>query len=317
MPVNLTQVARRELASEVTYQATITAILEIPMSPEIDGRIVAMPMREGAFVKAGTMLYQLDQMPLESQAKADQAVAENARLNAMRFVGANFAGAVSNKESDDYATKARQSQEIFHSRKATLAYKYVRAPIDGQIGAIKNKLGDYVTAGTAVSTLVDNRHLWVSIDVPAALGYRLRSGQRVRLKAPGLPESQNTAIVTFIAPELDEQRQTLLVRATIDNPTGVLRHKQRVEASLQMGRAEQITIPTTATQLQAGQSFVFVAHPLSHGRYTLEQRPVKLGQPQQDRYPVVSGLNPGELVAIGNLSELSNGIRVQAERPAP
>jgi RND family efflux transporter MFP subunit len=280
------------------------------MSPETDGRIVAMPMQEGEFVKAGTMLYQLDQLPQESQAKADQAVAENARLNAMRYIGANFAGAVSNKESDDYATKARQSQEIFRSRKATLAYKYVKAPIDGQIGAINIKLGDYVTAGTAVTTLVDNRRLWTSINVPAPLGYRLRLGQRVRLKAPGLPDSQNTAIVTFIAPELDEERQTLLVRATI------LRHNQRVEASLQMGKAKQITIPTAASQMEAGQSFVFVAHPLTHGRYSLEQRPVRLGLPQQDHYPVVSGLNPGELVVIGDLSELSNGIHVEARRPA-
>ena len=54
------------------------------MTPEIDGRIIAMPMREGQFVKAGTVRYKLDQRPMESQAKADLAVAENARLNAIR-----------------------------------------------------------------------------------------------------------------------------------------------------------------------------------------------------------------------------------------
>ena len=168
--VQLVEVRQQTLPSSVTYQSTVTAIHEIPMSPEIDGRIVAMPMREGQIVKAGTLLYTLDQLPLESQAKADQAVAENARLNALRFVGANFSGAVSNKESADYVATAKQTQEIFRSRKATLAYKYVRAPIDGQLGAINNKLGDYVTAGTAVTNLVDNSRIWISIDVPAALG---------------------------------------------------------------------------------------------------------------------------------------------------
>jgi len=313
--VQLVEVRQQTLPSSVTYQSTVTAILEIPMSPEIDGRIVAMPMREGQIVKKGTLLYTLDQLPLESQARADQAVAENDRLNALRFVGANFSGAVSNKESADYVAKAKQTQEIFRSRKAILAYKYVRAPIDGQLGAINNKLGDYVTAGTAVTSLVDNRRIWISIDVPAPLGHSLRLGQRVQVKAPGLPPAEGRALLTFIAPELDEQRQTLLVRATLDNPTGVLRHNQRVEASLELAQGTKTTIPATATQLQAGQSFVFVAQPLSQGRYRLEQRPVRLGLPQNGRFPVLSGLKEGETVVIGNLAELNNGTTVTAGRP--
>jgi len=314
--VNLVRVEGRQLRTEATYQSTLIAIHEIPMSPEIDGRIVAMPMKEGQQVKAGTLLYKLDQLPLESMAKADLAVAENARLNALRFVGANFSGAVSNKESDDYIASAKQTREIFRSRKAMLAYKQVRAPIDGQLGAINNKLGDYVTAGTAVTNLVDNRLLWISMDVPAALGYRVRLGQNVRLKAPGLPANQSLGVVTFIAPALDEQRQTLLVRATIDNPSRVLRHKQRVEATLELAGGQQTTIPAAGMVVQAGQSFVYIAQPLPRGQYRIEARPVTLGMPQTSQYPVISGVSIGENIVVGNLSELTNGSIVEARRQA-
>ncbi|MEB3318286.1 MAG: efflux RND transporter periplasmic adaptor subunit [Cyanobacteriota bacterium] len=316
-PVALAAAQTRLVTEAYSYQSTVSAIDEIPMSPEIDGRIISMPMREGQIVKAGTILYTLDQQPLESQARADQAVAENARLNAMRFVRANFAGAVSNKESDDTVATARQTQAILRSRQALLAYKNVRAPIDGQLGAIRNKLGDYVTAGTAVTSLVDNRRLWISLDVPAALGHRLRLGQRVRIRAPGLPASQALARVTFIAPELDEQRQTLMLRATIDNPSGALRHHQRVDASLELGRRLQTTIPAAATTVQAGQSFVFVAEPRGGNRYRLQLRPVRLGLPQQERYPVLSGLQPGERVVVGDLSELDTGATVLGRDAAP
>ena len=315
--VHLVRVEPQDLPNAVTYQATVDAIDEIAMTPEIDGRIVSMPMREGQFVKAGTVLYKLDQRPLESQAKADLAVAENARINAIRYVRANFAGAVSSKESDDYAAQARQSQEVYRSRRALLAYKEVRAPFDGQLGAIRNKLGDYVPAGTAVTSLIDNRRLWISLDVPAAMAYRVRLGMPVRLKAPGLPTALALARVTFIAPELDVQRQTLLVQATIDNPSRVLRHKQRVEASLELGRSQRITIPAAATQLQAGQSFVFVAQPTERQRYRLQLRPVRLGTPVQERFPVLSGLRAGEQVVVGDLTALSNGLTVEAGRPQP
>lgn len=315
--VRLVPVAPQDLPQAVTYQATVDAINEIAMTPEIDGRIIAMPMREGQFVKAGTVLYKLDQRPLESQAKADLAVAENARLNAIRYVRANFDGAVSNKESDDYATQARQSLEVYRSRQALLDYKVVRAPFDGQLGAIRHKLGDYVPAGTAVTSLIDNRRLWISLDVPASLGYQLRLGMPVRLKAPGLPHELALARLTFIAPELDVQRQTLLVQATIDNPSRVLRHQQRVEATLELGRSQQITIPAAATQTQAGQSFVFVAMPHGQDRYRLQLRPVRLGAPINERFPVISGLRSGDRVVMGDLSALRNGVMVASEGPQP
>lgn len=296
---------------EATYQSTLVAILEIPMSPEIDGRIIAMPMREGAYVKAGTLLYRLDQLPIEGQANAELAIAQNASINAERYLRANFSGAVSKKESDDYRASAKASSEIFKSRKATLAYKQVRAPIDGQLGSINNKLGDYVKAGTPVTTLVDNSRLWVAMDIPAELAHEARLGQLVGLTAPGLKGRQVYGRVTFVAPALDLTTQTLMLRATFDNPDQVLRHNQRVEAKLIFGSGKELSIPENATFLQAGQSFAYVTSPKQGSLATLRLTPIKVGVSQNNMYPVISGLKNGDQVVIGNLSRLSNGDKVR------
>jgi len=301
---------------EATYQSTLVAILEIPMSPEIDGRIIAMPMREGAYVKAGTLLYRLDQRPIEGQANAELAIAQNARVNAERYLIANFSGAVSQKESDDYRASAKASSEIFKSRKATLAYKQVRAPIDGQLGAINNKLGDYVKAGTPVTSLVDNSRLWVAMDIPAELAHEARIGQLVGLTAPGLKGRQVYGRVTFVAPALDLTTQTLMLRATFNNPDQVLRHKQRVEAKLIFGSVKELSIPENAAFLQAGQSFDYVASPKQGSVSTLKLTPIKVGVSQNNMYPIISGLKNGDKVVIGNLSSLSNGdsVKIAGER---
>jgi len=314
--VQVFTVKEQTFRREATYQSTLVAILEIPMSPEIDGRIVAMPMREGAFVKAGTLLYRLDQLPIEGQARAELAIAQNARVNAERYLLANFAGAVSNKESDDYRASAKASTEIFKSRKATLAYKYVRAPIDGQLGAINNKLGDYVTAGTPVTSLVDNSRLWVAMDIPAELAHEAKIGQLVGLKAPGFKGRQVYGRVTFVAPALDLETQTLMLRATFENPDQVLRHNQRVEATLIFGSGKELSIPENATFLQAGQSFAYVATPKQGAISTLKLTPIKLGVSQNNMYPIISGLKNGDKIVIGNLSRLSNGdlVKITGER---
>ncbi len=305
--VQVFNVREQTFRREATYQSTLVAILEIPMSPEIDGRIVAMPMSEGAFVKAGTLLYRLDQLPIEGQANAELAIARNARVNAERYLSANFAGAVSNKESDDYRASAKASAEIFKSRRATLAYKYVRAPIDGQLGAINNKLGDYVKAGTPVTSLVDNSRLWVAMDIPAELAHEAKLGQLVGLKAPGIKGHQVYGRVTFIAPALDLTTQTLMLRATFNNPDQVLRHNQRVEATLILGTGKELSIPENATFLQAGQSFAYVATPKQGSLSTLRLTPIRVGVSQNNMYPIISGLKSGDKVVIGNLSRLSNG----------
>lgn len=314
--VKVYNVKERTFRREATYQSTLVAILEIPMSPEIDGRIVAMPMQEGAYVKAGTLLYRLDQLPIEGQAKAELAIAQNARLNAERYLAANFSGAVSNKESDDYRASAKASTEIFKSRKATLAYKQVRAPINGQLGAINNKLGDYVTAGTAVTSLVDNSRLWLAMDIPAELAHEARLGQLVALRAPGIKGNQVYGRITFVAPALDLKTQTLMLRATFNNPDQVLRHNQRVEATLIFGSGKELSIPENATFLQAGQSFAYVASPKQGKVSILRLAPIKIGVPQNNFYPIISGLKSGEKVVIGNLSSLSNGdlVKITGER---
>jgi len=69
--------------------------------------------------------------------------------------------------------------------------------------------------------------------------------------------------------------------------------------------------------VQAGQTFVYLAQPTERQRYRLQLRPVRLGAPVHEQFPVLSGLQPGEQVVVGDLSALSNGLTVEAGRPLP
>ena len=77
------------------YQSTLEAIREVRMAPEIDGRIVAMPVFEGQQVRRGQLLFVLDQIQLQSQVNADFAEARKDRVNAERYIFLNEQGAVS------------------------------------------------------------------------------------------------------------------------------------------------------------------------------------------------------------------------------
>ncbi len=314
------------------YQSTLEAIREVKLAAEIDGRIVAMPMQEGQPVQRGDLLFRLDQVQQQAATDADTAEARKDVINAERYIFLNDQGAVSTKERDFYITQALQSRDQLKASQATLGYKNVTAPIAGQVGSLLAKPGDVVRAGAAVTSVVDNSQLWVRLDVPGEDAARVRPGLPVVLRAPDRPELIARGAVSFVAPSLDKERQTLLVKATFANRDGALRNNQRVNATLIFSQGSTLSIPEQAVLLQAGKTFVFLAVSPQQARARLGreiepappagslvavQVPVTLGTLQSGVYPVTSGLQTSDAVILGNLAQLRSGLAVRASAPAP
>jgi membrane fusion protein (multidrug efflux system) len=318
------------------YQSTLEAIREVRLSSEIAGRIVAMPVYEGQPVKPGQLLFALDQVQQRATVNANAAEARKNRLNAERYIFLNQQGAVSTKERDAYVTQAIQSRDALNASLATLAYKNVVAPIPGSVGNLNFKMGDVIQPGQVVTSVVDNSRLWVRIDVPGELADRVRPGLPVVLKGPDPRRPKGVGRVIFVAPALDKERQTLLVKAEFDNRNGSLRNNERVNATVVFNQQKVLAIPQQAVLLQAGKTFVFVAVSPQEARQRLGaageegtgkegggaarqpmdlpvalQVPVELGTLQNGVFPVRAGLSPGDQVVVGNLAQLRSGLAIQ------
>jgi len=308
------------------YQSTLEAIREVRLSSEIAGRITAMPVYEGQPVKPGQLLFTLDQVQQRATVNADAAEARKNRLNAERYIFLNQQGAVSTKERDYYVTQAIQSRDKLNASVATLAYKNVVAPIPGYVGNLNFKLGDVIKPGEVVTSVIDNSRLWVRIDVPGELGDRVRPGLPVILKGPDPRRPRAMGRVIFVAPALDKERQTLLVKAEFSNPDGSLRNNERVSATLIFAQQQVLAIPQQAVLLQAGKTFVFLAVSVEEAKRRLGraiepeplpnlpvaiQVPVTLGTLQNGAFPVKEGLTAADTVVVGNLAQLRSGLSVQ------
>lgn len=318
-------VSPKELSfrDQATYQSTLEAIVDVPLAAEIDGRIIAMPVQEGEQVKPGQLLFKLDQVQQQATVDTSAADARKDRLNAERYIFLNQQGAVSTKQRDYYVTKAIASADALRANQATLGYKDVQAPIAGMVGNVQHKLGSVVRKGETIVHIVDNSRLWLRLDVPGELAYRLRLGLPVLLEAPDRTPLKATGQVTFIAPSLDRRTQTLLVKATFDNPDGALRNQQRVSASLTFDTSSSLAIPQAAMFLQAGQPFVFKAVSVSEaekmigkplaskppkGSLVAVQAPVTLGSLENGYFSVAKGLSSSDRVVTGNLAQLRSGM---------
>jgi len=231
-------VVQTETIGESIFNPSIAVIsqlastTDVSLRPEVDGRVVKILATQGQQVKAGQPILVLDNVQQSAALDASKAEARKDIVNTERYIFLNEQGAVSTMDRDFYVTQAIQSRDQARAKSADLGYKYVTAPISGEIGDLGTvKLGDYVRQGQAITGIVDNRDLWTLMDVPATQASRVKLGQAVQLKSQGDPPVISTGKVVFISPYYgisgsQSSPNTVLVKASFPNLTGKLKTGQ-------------------------------------------------------------------------------------------
>jgi len=208
-----------------------------------------------------------------------------------------------------------QAQASVNRAQADLQATTVVAPFDGIIGDIPVRVGDVVSSNDPLTSLTQNVSLDLRLSVPIEQAPDLRLGQPVELT-----DNQGNRLsrgqVSFISPTVDNEAQTILAKATFANDEGRLRNGQFVRARLIWQEEPGLTIPTTAVSRIAGEPFVFVAEsPDSSDGPDLiaRQRSVSLGDLNDNRYQVLSGLTAGDQVVVSGILNLSDGAPIMPQ----
>ena len=341
LSVQVERIGEAAFSPGIEVVSRLESTSNVAMRPEADGRVVKILATQGQRVKAGQPILVLDNVQETASLNASKAEALKDNLNAERYVFLNNQGAVSTKDRDYYITQAIKSRDQVTANRATLQYKYVTSPINGEIGDLDSvKLGDYIRQGQAITGIVDNSVLWTLMDVPATQSSSVKIGQPVQLVTQSTPPVKGTGTVVFISPYFgisgtQNAPNTVLVKASFPNLTGSLKTGQYVRNRIITGSKRQLSVPVEAVMMQAQQPFVYKILPLSvllpkikaspeippAQKAMMEslppqtpivvQTPVKLGTLDQNRFPVISGLKAGEQVVVSNTALLRTGMPVK------
>ena len=210
----------------------------------------------------------------------------------------------------------RQAQAQADVAKVNVGFKQIISPIDGIVGDIPLKLGDYVTLGQTLTTITQNQALDLRISIPSNENSKLRLGLPVELIDPNTKQKLALGSISFISPNVNPQAQSVLVKARFSNESGQLKNGLFVQAKVIWTQSPGILVPVTAVTRTGGQGFVFVVNETTKDQKTetvVEQRPVTLGAVQGDRYEIVNGIKQGDQIAVSNILKLRNGTSVQPQ----
>jgi RND family efflux transporter MFP subunit len=205
----------------------------------------------------------------------------------------------------DALEEVRNRQAIVAQRRSELelarqqlADTVIYAPLDGAVSFKQASVGEYLSAGAPIATLVRTHPLRLRVPIPEREGAGVRAGHAVSLTVEGDPTVYRGRVVR-LSPIVQEQNRTLLVEAEVPNERGFLRPGSfaRVEIMTEVSQSV-VTVPASAIVVFAGVEKVLVVR---QGK-TAEVR-VTTGRRLGEDVEIVDGLKRGEAVVLvpGNL----------------
>ncbi|KEF43326.1 MAG: hypothetical protein ER33_00855 [Cyanobium sp. CACIAM 14] len=321
-----------DFPEQIATISTLEAPEEVNLAAQAGGRIQSLQVRQGDAVRRGQLLVVLDQTQLQEEVRALQGQRNESLLNYRRFEYLVRQGAASPIQRDALRQNFVAADAALRAKQADLAYKDLRAPIDGVVGDVTVKAGDVIRAGTPFTTIQRTSKLLARLEVPARYGQRVRIGQAVILDGPA-GNGEVEGRVVSIDPRVNDATQAFLVKAALRNPEGRFRNGERLRTRLVIGQRPQLAVPALAVTRSSGKAFVFVVgnraelerfpgnatvqklRALPPGTRFALQKPVTLGPLQDSRYPVLRGLDTGQSVIVSNLASLRHGTPVTPQRP--
>ena len=306
MMVDVDSVRTRNVVDAVRTTGRIEAVQFIELRPDEQGRITRIMFREGQPVAAGVPLVQIDDALLRAQAEraaADQELAQQ-QLERVRKLRADNAASPADLERGEAA--ARSADAALALLQLQIARTTVRAPFAGVVGQRLVSLGDYVTTADRLLTLQTVNPQRAVIEVPERYAGELRPGQSIEFTVATQPERVFKAQVEFIDAVVQEASRAIVVKARAPNTDRVLKPGMFIEARLAtVSRSHAIVVPEDAVQpLRVGN----VVWAVVDGKAS--RRMVQLGARSEGAVEVLSGVKPGELVVVGGLERMAEGMLV-------
>src|SRR5271165_4710526 len=335
--VTVAEVIHRPLREWQEFSGRLQAVNTVEIRPRVSGYVDRVAFTDGARVKKGQLLFQIDPRPF--QAEVDRLAAERtrtvsdlelARANRARAERLISAHAISREEYERQLAAEASAQGALGSIDASLReaqlnreFTEVRAPIDGHVSRAIITAGNLVTSASLLTTLVSDDPVYVYFDADEQTYLRYAKAQHQPGRADGASAVYvglvdedgypHPAKLDFIDNQVDAATGTIRARAALANPEG--RYTPGLFARVRLVGGEDrdsVLIEDRAVGTDLSKKFVLAL--TADNR--IEYRLVELGPEINGLRVVTHGLAPSELIVVDGLQHVRPGQSVAPTRVA-
>ena len=325
VPVEVATAEQKLVPLQVDALGTVTPVASVAIKSRLDNEITDVKFTDGARVKKGEVLLQLDTRSLEAQIRQaegqlarDKAQLDGAERDVRRYTELVGKGATpvtnldnARTQADTFRAAIQADQAVLDNLKVQLSYCTISAAISGRISAANVKVGNFVRSADLIPIATINQlsPIYVSFAVPQRYLPDIRTAigaesATIDATVPGSDKHASGA-VSMIENAVDATTGMATVRATMPNEDELLWPGTLVNIRITLRQEQAVVVPSAAVQVSQQGSFVFVVKD-----NVAKVVPVTVGRVVGNESVIESGLSGGETVVTNGHLQLTDGARV-------
>jgi membrane fusion protein (multidrug efflux system) len=304
------------------YVGQIRSHRHINVRALANGYLQEVLIKEGQAVKQGEVMFKI--VPTLYQARYDAELAEvklaEIELNTKKKLFEQ--NVVSSEEVALHQVKLEKAKARAKLAEAELNFTSVKAPFDGLVGRLNEQVGSLINERDVLTTLSDNRVVWVYFNVPEThyLDYKAGLDQdkedaKIELVLANGNKFPKTGKIGAIEAQFNNETGSIPFRADFDNANGLLRHGQRGTVLIHRTLKNALVIPRRAVfegVLEAGHKrFVYVLdkEDVAHKREIVVQNEL------EDAFVIKKGLEGNDRIVVEGVRQVKDGAKVELGTP--
>jgi membrane fusion protein (multidrug efflux system) len=328
--VKVDSVRRGTLARGGSVVGTVRAFHHAQIMAETQGRVVARVVEPGAVVEKGDAIVELESTRLKLEVRRTDASLQAARTvlaHAQREFerGQQLAAesAISAQRQDDLRLALDRAKDELalaevarDTARRDLEDARIEAPFDGSVDSIEVSVGDFVSPGTPVATLVDLSRVRIFGGVTAREAARLRPGSIANVSFADLGGRTFEATLESVGRVANPSDGTYAIELWMDNEETLMRDGLVARIELSNEHAQEFVLARREALLRRdGRPEVFVVSEES-GRLVAHSRILRTGRSDGNWIEVVEGLEPGDRIVYDGHFALEDGSMVEIDGAA-
>lgn len=308
IPVTVSTLKQEEFNHYVEVNGSVEAINAAYISPEINGQVREIYVKEGQRVTRGQLLIKLNSSitessinEVETSLKLATTVYEKQKQLWEKNIGSEI----------DYLT-AKNNKESLESKLETLQAQadmaMIKAPIDGIVDDVVVKVGELAGPGMQVIQLVNLSNLYINADVSEAYLTKVKKGDMVLLEFPSYPDVSMNVPVYRIGNVVKSANRTFKVQLKIVNPDNAIKPNVLAKIKINDYSAENaLLLPSLIIKQDMKGKYVYVVDENKAAQKVY----IETGMSYLDQTMVTKGVKEGDQVIIEGFNQVSSGTAVE------
>lgn len=289
-------------SADIQIAGSLIPMEESEIHPEVSGKLTMLAIKEGAWVRRGTLLARIFDEDLRAQLKKLQVQLQVARKTMERQNDLLKIGGISQQDYDLSVLNVNSLQADIAILQTEIEKTYIRAPFNGRLGFKNVSIGAYVTPSTVLTTIRQTDQLKVEFSVPEKYAMLVKAGDMV----PFTTESQTgkfRAKIMSTESSINQNTRTLAVHAVVPNSANELKAGGFANVTFDLGENKTaVMIPTQAIIPEARDKKVIVYNGGKASFVTVET-----GARNEEKIEILKGLKIGDTVITTGLLAIKPG----------